>query len=76
MNIAINFISCKYSNEEQTMYSKSYHIEVITYDNLDENIEKLLIRFFLDIKSVYKRKIEAGILSFIVLIYFISNIIS
>ena len=61
MNIATNFISCKYSNEEQTMYSKSYHIEVITYDNLDENIENLLIRFFLDIKSVYKRKIEAGI---------------
>ena len=41
LTIAINFISFKDTDEEQVMYLKSDNIEVMTYDNIDEVIEKI-----------------------------------
>ena len=42
LTVAIDFVSSKDANETWTMYSKSDNIEVMTYNNPDEIIEKLL----------------------------------
>ena len=39
LTIAVNFISSKYTNEEQVMHLKSDNIEVVTYDNRNEDIK-------------------------------------
>ena len=41
LTIKINFISSRDTDKEQAMHSKSVHIEVMTYDNLEEIIRKL-----------------------------------
>ena len=45
LTVAINFISSKNTNKEQTMHSKSDNIEAMTYENLDETIRQLFDSF-------------------------------
>ena len=40
LTTAVNFIFSKDNDEEQSMHSKSYNIEVLTYDNANEIIKK------------------------------------
>ena len=44
--IAISFISPKDTNEEQVMYSESDNMEVMTYDNTNEVVEKIFELLF------------------------------
>ena len=52
--IAINFISSKDTNKEQTMHSESDKIEVMTHNNLDGIIE----RHFESLHSRYQISLE------------------
>ena len=52
--IAINFISSKDTNKEQTMHSESDKIEVMTHDNLDGIIE----RYFESLHFRYQISLE------------------
>ena len=55
--MAINFISSTYINEEQVVHSKSNNIEVMTYKNAIE----FLNRFFQDTKLIYKHQWKGSI---------------
>ena len=50
LTIATNFIYSKDTDEEHTTHSKSYKIEVMIYDKVDEVTENALNHLFTDIK--------------------------
>ena len=71
LEIAIDFILSKRSDEGRVIHSKIDYTEFIIYDNADE----VFSHFFPYIKFDWKHQQEVVILSLTVFIYFITNAI-
>ena len=75
LEIAIDFILSKRSDEGPVIHSKIDYTEFMIYDNADEVREEGFSHFFPYIKFDWKHQQEVVILSLTVFIYFITNAI-
>ena len=57
LTIAISFISSKDIDEERLMHAKSYNVELISYDNVNDINDKLFESF----RSRYQGDLETSV---------------